>query len=66
MDGRALIGSGPGLLCIGDKMSTIRGCKIREKEMQLLLFVCLVLWGAVGILAWLTLDWITEFIAGVL
>lgn len=47
-------------------MGTTRGCKIREKEMQLLLFVCLVLWGAVGILAWLTLDWITEFIAGVL
>lgn len=38
---------------------------MREKEMQRLLFVCLAAWGALGLLAWLIIGWLTETLAGV-
>jgi hypothetical protein len=38
---------------------------MRVKEAQRLLFVCLAAWGAVCLLAWLTIGWLTELLAGV-
>lgn len=38
---------------------------MREKEMQRLLFVCIFVWGVVGLLAWLGLTGLTEWLAGV-
>ena len=38
---------------------------MREREMQKLLVVCLTAWGIVGLLCWLILTWLTEWLAGV-